>query len=644
MTDAEFKRFQKLLGDRIYNRRSVRSRGKDVELSLFARRLRAIAPSTWSVEQRGRAFRLLGPEVEEDAERASILLWFADVSIASSDLRKRDKSLPKIGALNNTQLGRHYFIRNRAALPGWPEFGLDIRRIELVDHIALAGLNPTRNIDWTNAAYVRDVQIGRNGQRETILSNIGPPDFGITSLTKFLVFGELPDPARTANDLNREIAERHLDTFSKLCAEARKHSVPIISAKEFQIYTKMRLQKGHGFHTRWITDPNKIQPPECLLTGNGLVLVPVDKPEPDTEAGNAGTHKTGDSEESRTVGEPTQPTFKLQQSGRRFTSVGFSDDSSSLLTFSTNGKDGRIHTWNIATRKETNALPLDDSPESRLISGAGIVMSTDRTRIARIIDGQIKIWDTKTGVLLQTLAPSKEQQVSQIQGLSASADFSRIACGHRNAPMRAGLVDPNANPIVWDSSTGDVIQVIKDEIAVHSTALSPDGKWLATTNWGARFAVYDVLTGRKRYTVRNDNSDRKHPDPKVSGHSANMVLEVSFSPDGKTIAAGDLLGVKLYDAATGKLKKRLPLPFRYNSGRLVFSPDGQMLARIGTDKTVPIWSTQSGELLAELSTESWAGSFSPDGQWFAVGRSDKTHGIALWRLPENSADQTQLRQ
>ena len=250
---------------------------KAAELKLFARRLRAITPASWTVEQKDRAFRLLGPKVAEGETQASILLWFDDFKIASNDLNKRDKSLPKILVLDNTRIGQAYFIRNEESYEGWGDFFLDVRKIEPVDHVAMAGADVTRNIPWFDAALVRDVEVGTDGRRYPILSQIEPIDFGITSLTKFLVIGELPDPKKATTDEERKIAQRYLATVNELRMNADTHGVPIISVAEFEAYTRTPLLEGRIERVHWIKDPNRIHPPECLISGEGLIEVPVAK-------------------------------------------------------------------------------------------------------------------------------------------------------------------------------------------------------------------------------------------------------------------------------------------------------------------------------------------------------------------------------
>lgn len=95
----------------------------------------------------------------------------------------------------------------------------------------------------------------------------------------------------------------------------------------------------------------------------------------------------------------------------------------------------------------------------------------------------------------------------------------------------------------------------------------------------------------------------------------------------------DLLSLKIYDSDNGDLLNDFDSPYRYGRCSLVFSPDGTLLARTGTDKSIPIWNTQSSTLIADLPSESHIGSFSEDQLWFAAGLSDESNGIHLWKLP-----------
>ena len=188
---------------------------RGAEAELFSRRLKTKLPKGWTMERLDRAFRFLGPVAGEGREQASILLWFDDVSIASSDLDRRDLSQQEIGAIDNTRLGRCYFTRNQAALEPWPSFGLDVRAIEPVVHVALAGLIDSDIIDrlWFDATLVRDAWVEPDGQLRANLLLTDGADTGITSQTRFLIVGKLPDLDSAPTAEAREAVLRHQTAF-----------------------------------------------------------------------------------------------------------------------------------------------------------------------------------------------------------------------------------------------------------------------------------------------------------------------------------------------------------------------------------------------------------------------------------------------
>lgn len=79
---------------------------------------------------------------------------------------------------------------------------------------------------------------------------------------------------------------------------------------------------------------------------------------------------------------------------------------------------------------------------------------------------------------------------------------------------------------------------------------------------------------------------------------------------------------------------------------LAFAPDGKLLAAVGTDEAVWVWSLPSRELLLLIEPDAGklqAVSFSPDGKRFAVGAEDgglrcwNLDGTLLWELVAHSA-------
>jgi WD40 repeat protein len=123
-----------------------------------------------------------------------------------------------------------------------------------------------------------------------------------------------------------------------------------------------------------------------------------------------------------------------------------------------------------------------------------------------------------------------------------------------------------------------------------------------------------------------------------SGHSQS-IWGMEYSPDGKTLATGDLSNsIKLWDVATGHELRSLP-----GSGKPVFSHDGQWIAARGKSddrgniRAVTVWDIASGQELLKLtgyknSLDSLA--FSPDRRWLAGCGLD---GGLVWDLETGHA-------
>ncbi|HEY6328660.1 MAG TPA: hypothetical protein VI756_04940, partial [Blastocatellia bacterium] len=113
----------------------------------------------------------------------------------------------------------------------------------------------------------------------------------------------------------------------------------------------------------------------------------------------------------------------------------------------------------------------------------------------------------------------------------------------------------------------------------------------------------------------------------------DYVRSISFSPDGRWLAAGFLNGgITVWDIAAGLDPLSIMAHFA-SVNSIAFSPDSQLLATASRDRTVKVWQVGARSPLLILkghTDEVRAVTFNAEGQWLASGSHDKT--VIIWRV------------
>ena len=265
-----------------------------------------------------------------------------------------------------------------------------------------------------------------------------------------------------------------------------------------------------------------------------------------------------------------------------------------------------------------------------------IQFSPDGTQIA--VGSSIGLWiyDLKTGKAVDMLP-------GRYQSIAFSPDGRFIASGGGKFAFRGGGLQ------LWETATGQKMQLIDEHRSASALHFSEDGKTLVTLeNWGDTIGRLDVETGKTDVKNIEDRSwekvtRRSSPEPYALTHD-------------KFAVGGQVGKIELWDTTTGEKLSTLsghggPLPpvdreivipedvrdqmFFPDAGVhvlvLKFSPDGTKLASGSKDKTVRLWDTNTNEELAILQKHTgWinALAFSSDGKQLASGSTDKT--VHLW--------------
>lgn len=273
-----------------------------------------------------------------------------------------------------------------------------------------------------------------------------------------------------------------------------------------------------------------------------------------------------------------------------------------------------IRLWNVASGKERYRVQGDPphgglqfGPDGKtLVAGGGF----EKQGQDEFLAGVVKVWDSRTGKEKLSL-----EQPRLVSCTAVSSDGRTLATGSFDNTVR-----------LWDLTTGKVGVALKghenteNANLVNCVAFSPDGKTLASGSYEAVVRLWD-MTGKKEQATL----------PIAESWAPGIgVFAVAFSPDGKLLAVGVDDGVMVWDVTARILVATL------QGGRcssLAFRPDGKVLAWEDSDNVVHLSDVASGQELGQQKGHTdhvFSIAFSPDGKTVVSGSADRT--IRFWDI------------
>jgi serine/threonine protein kinase len=236
----------------------------------------------------------------------------------------------------------------------------------------------------------------------------------------------------------------------------------------------------------------------------------------------------------------------------------------------------------------------------------------------------VEIWDATTG---KTLIHCSNRFAGA--GLTGSPDGKSLAS-----------VNYGKFTTAWDIATDDFIFYYQDSNGTSScVAWSPNGKYLAFDSSSGTVQIWEIETG----THLSDYHFSTQP-----GDAAVTINVIAWSPDSKYIAfAGPLttsatvyfqINVQIFEALTGQLVVTYHTPSLDSSANaLVWSPDGKYIASVvGDENSVQVWDVLTGGNHFAFTYHGHFGNvnaitWSPDSKYIASASDD--HSVQIWQVP-----------
>jgi WD40 repeat protein len=301
----------------------------------------------------------------------------------------------------------------------------------------------------------------------------------------------------------------------------------------------------------------------------------------------------------------------LRNQGGEVRCLAFSPDGQTLAS---GGGEHVIHLWNARAGTE------DAGAVDALVARTGVAVTT-ASRLASLGgDNALRVYDLATGEAALEL-----RDAAALRAFAASPDGKWFAASVALPDEeRADRHPAPAKVAVWDAATGRVQTWLEGQSGpVTAFAFAPDSMSLASGGYQhSDVWLWEVPSGKAKLLI--------------TGAVEGCAVEaLAFHPQGRLLAVG---GIDYL--ATGGTDGRIALwdvidrrPVRYldtGATALAFSPDGTYLAAATLRRTVHVWDTATGRVVACLAGHAEAVTcvaFSPDGR-IVTGSDDRT--VRLW--------------
>ena len=221
------------------------------------------------------------------------------------------------------------------------------------------------------------------------------------------------------------------------------------------------------------------------------------------------------------------------------------------------------------------------TPDGKLMLGSSTGMSNIAVKLLDVATGQVvKSFENTNGLCAGPISPDGKHLIigwskpkpgflntdryyyiglydipsgrqiwkTEIEGLCADDVFSENG---RKLLFAAGDSITKSDSIdLLDVSTGNILKKVGSvswessiNNAIGALAISPDGKYFVTGDFGGKYMLWDMNSGRVIHQFKT---------PAFTSTLTNLLPSASFSPDGKTVAVSSLATTRIFDVSTGE--------------------------------------------------------------------------------------------